>query len=291
MKRPFVAAFLVITLAIVNECYSQIEYGQIYTDPAINIHESLMNSTFRISGENSSGQNIEGTCFILKSADSASSKGVFLITAKHVLEDIDDEYALIHYPYQEESKINNEQLSIKIRTNNLPNWIEHEDSVIDIAVLQIETNKFDSKYLLSTEFLATEQLLQEFQIKPGDNLFTIGFPLGASSNEYGFPILKGGYVASYPILPTSRHKYFLFDCEVFPASSGSPVYAREAGRQYSDGGFHANCVQLICGIIVSKTFAQNILSDRGNEDIQELISLQLAKVIPSTHLLELIRKL
>lgn len=294
MKRSFVAAFLVIALAIVNECYSQIEYGQIYTDPAINIHERLMKSTFRISGEDSSGMSIEGTCFILEKLDSTRGTKKILITARHVLEDISDEYITVNYPCEKDSLLGNCRKLIRVRDRNTPLWIGHKDSVIDIAVLEISTLEFYNNNLMSTEYLATENLLKQFQLKPGDKLFCIGYPHGVSANELGYPILKGGYVASYPLLPTTKNQFFLFDCEVFEANSGSPVYARESGRVYVEGVdyiFDGNCVQLICGIIVSKNNVKVDLTKNKDNPEDGLESLHLAKVIPSTYILELIKRL
>ena len=57
---------------------------------------------------------------------------------------------------------------------------------------------------------------------------TLGFPQGLSANPAGFPILRSGRVASYPLGPSTAYPTFLLDFRVFPGNSGGPVWLDES---------------------------------------------------------------
>src|SRR5690606_30264818 len=78
-----------------------------------------------------------------------------------------------------------------------------------------------------------------------------GFPRGLSANSAGFPILRAGRVASYPLAPSSAFPTFLMDFSVFPGNSGGPVFMAQAARQ-RPGGAQAEEVQFIAGILTQQ---------------------------------------
>ena len=71
----------------------------------------------------------------------------------------------------------------------------------------------------------------DWGIGPGDEMMTVGYPLGQSSNRAGFPILRTGRVASYPLTPFSRFPTFLLDITVLFGNSGGPVFMSETSRR------------------------------------------------------------
>jgi len=293
MKNVFVITLIFIFSKFV---VAQYDLDSIYRNMSVLIHESMMRSTFRITGGDSLGSEITGTCFMLKRSKTQNpiKEDVLLVTANHVLSSISDDYVVINYPEESEKGYVYYKKSIRIRNDGIPLWKSHNDTTIDIAVVKLAIGNFHTNNLVSTDYLASEEVLEQFQIRPGDILYCVGFPEGASANEYGFPILKSGVIASYPILPSILYKYFLYDCELFPASSGSPVYLCEAGRLFiyeHETVFEANMVQLICGIIVSKQFVGIKSEKTENGQPTNLVSLQLAKVIPSTFILEIIESI
>ncbi len=58
-------------------------------------------------------------------------------------------------------------------------------------------------------------------------MLALGYPWGMSANTAGFPILRAGKVASYPIAPTREFPTFLLDFSVFPGNSGGPVFVKK----------------------------------------------------------------
>jgi S1-C subfamily serine protease len=119
---------------------------------------------------------------------------------------------------------------VPIRSNGQPLWKKHPAA--DIAVMYVSLPKDDSRPLLSTDVLADDKMLADFEIHPGDDLACLGYPFGQEANEAGFPVLRSGKIASYPLLPTSKTKTFLFDFRVFRGNSGGPVYFVASNRSY-----------------------------------------------------------
>jgi len=97
--------------------------------------------------------------------------------------------------------------------------------------------------------LATDDILNEFEIHPGDTLSCLGYPYGAEANEAGFPILRSGQIASYPLTPTEQIKTFLFDFRIFSGNSGGPVYFVESNRTYGGGTKLGQIIQFFAGIV------------------------------------------
>ncbi len=89
---------------------------------------------------------------------------------------------------------------------------------------------------------------EKFHVHPGDQLFVLGFPYGDEANDAGFPILRSGRIASYPLTPTNLHKTFLLDFEIFKGNSGGPVLFYSETRVYG-GSTHIGSVQFIMGVV------------------------------------------
>lgn len=219
---------------------------KIYAQENYDISTFLMKSTYKIFGEKSLG-----TCFILgKSMDGKSKQSYYvLITAAHVLNNMNGDFATIML----RKKVNEEYFSfehkIRIRINGKPIWHKHPDA--DVIAMYVSLPKNIDIVLLPTSFLATDEYLEKYEIRPGDKLFALGFPGGLSSNKADFPILRTGTIASYPILPTKKYKTFLFDFEVFKGNSGGPVFMSEQNRFYNKAT-HIGIIRMILGIVVEE---------------------------------------
>jgi hypothetical protein len=88
----------------------------------------------------------------------------------------------------------------------------------------------DSIPLLGSNVLADDKMLTDYEVKPGDELRCLGYPLKVASNDAGFPVLRSGRIASYPLLPTDKTKTFLLDFRVFKGNSGGPAFFVERYR-------------------------------------------------------------
>jgi hypothetical protein len=103
------------------------------------------------------------------------------------------------------------------------------------------------------DLLATDETLKKFEIHPGDTLACLGYPHRVEANEAGFPILRNGPIASFPLLPTRANKTFLLSTNTFEGDSGGPVYL--AGpRRSSPGKDKPKEVRLILGLVTGQYF-------------------------------------
>jgi hypothetical protein len=89
-------------------------------------------------------------------------------------------------------------------------------------------------HVTNVDWLATDEFLASLDIHPGDLLDCLGYPLGLAANDAGYPILRGGQIASYPVIPLKSVTRILYDFQVQPGNSGGPVYFSFTGRVRKD---------------------------------------------------------
>lgn len=207
------------------------------------ISSIFMRSTFKIQGNKSLG-----TAFIMgEPIPGSPGKGAFvLITAAHVLEEMEGDIATIFLRKKINDKYIKFPTQIQIRREGKPLWIRH--SQVDIAAMRIALPEGVDIQIFSTELLATDKMLEEFEIHPGDELIVLGFPYGAEANDAGFPILRSGRIASFPLTPTESTKLFLLDFAVFKGNSGGPVFMHAENRNYK-GGTVIGVTRMVMGLV------------------------------------------
>ena len=101
-------------------------------------------------------------------------------------------------------------------------WARHPER--DIAVVEVVAPPSFSARAIPLSWLADERDLDQQGVGPGDQIFTLGYPRGLSSNRAGFPILRTVRVASYPLSPIRAFPTFLIDGFLYPGNSGGPVF-------------------------------------------------------------------
>jgi Trypsin-like peptidase domain len=191
----------------------------------------LMRTTFLVQGATKTPVSITyGTAFLLlrpfssqPSAQRTDGKAV-LVTAAHVFDEMNGDSAVILLRTQQSGT---EQWIVRparlpIRRNGEPLWKKHPDA--DVAVMYVNWPSMVPVSVVPTNILADDDMLKKTDVVPGVELKILGYPLGSPSNDAGFPILRTGVIASYPLLPTSGTKTFLLDFRVFKGNSGGPVY-------------------------------------------------------------------
>jgi hypothetical protein len=258
----------------------------------------LMWDTFCIGGAGAlPNQMTFGTGFLLsrefppddpRLKNDPTTRDVFLVTAAHVLEGISGDTAIIQFrDRQDNGDWKALPVKVPIRKGGVPMWTRNADSKIDIAVMRLLLNPEVVKRLqkniviLPTSLLADDALLTKFHLHPGMTLFALGFPLRVASNDAGFPILRSGTIASYPILPTKKYKTFYFDFEVFGGNSGGPVFL-SVDNPALPNGMMLGRLQAIVGLVTQQmSFANN-----GSTE-----SLKIGVVITSTLIKETIDSL
>jgi S1-C subfamily serine protease len=111
---------------------------------------------------------------------------------------------------------------IAIRAEGKALWSHHPNR--DVAAIAITAPAPFAQAAIPLAWLGGGDGLAKETLQPGDEMMTLGYPQGLSANAAGFPILRAGRVASYPLGPTTAFPTFLLDFRVFPGNSGGPVY-------------------------------------------------------------------
>lgn len=259
---------------------SQVAWSQ----PALELNTVLMNCTFKIEGDKQ-----VGTGFIIGRPMKSDSTRAFyvLVTANHVLDTIKLDEATLHLRIKAGDSFRRLPRALKIRDHGKALWTKHPE--VDVAAMYVSLPNEVQFDLLPLAFLATDSVFKQFEIHPGDQLFSLGYPYGAEGNDVGFPILRSGHIASYPLLPVKLVKKYLFDFQVFGGNSGGPVYFVESNRNYA-GGTHIGKIQFIAGIVIQeKIVRERVTSLSEVRDVK--YPLALAVVVHAQYILETIELL
>ena len=185
---------------------------------------------------------------------------------------------------------------MRIRDGTHDLWTRNPNH--DVAVIAITAPPEFARAAIPETWLASDDTFDKYALGPGDEMLALGFPEGLSANEAGFPILRAGRVASFPLSPSSAFQTFLMDFSVFPGNSGGPVYMSEASRRRpgaagtEDAVFVAgmltrqvemNGQNLSIGIVVHAKFIREtltLLDDPAAQTVSASAAAQPAPVIP-----------
>ncbi|MGB2668310.1 MAG: hypothetical protein WAK48_30265, partial [Candidatus Acidiferrum sp.] len=165
------------------------------------MNTTMMKCTFMIEGRVAGGQPTLGPAFILGRPIPSTTRGKYvLVTAAHVLEEMAGDSAIVHLRKQVD-KENNSWIDvptpIAIRANNQPLWMRHPEADVAVMYINVPDDEAITLQLLPTTMLADDKMLMDYDIKPGDEVRCLGYPLGVSSNDAKFPVLRSGRIASY----------------------------------------------------------------------------------------------
>lgn len=213
---------------------------------ADDFHTDMMRATVKLQHDKSTA-----TGFVLHQpgAEGKRSRSI-LVTAAHVLEASPDAETTIVYRVAEaEGLYRKESMPLPIRKDGEPLWIKHPEE--DIAVLPVQLPEQADLPEISTELLATDDMLREHRIHPGRSVALLGFPHRVEANGAAFPILRTGPIASYPLIPTSLNRRFMLSTNTFEGDSGGPIYIDESARSRADG---AKDLRMILGLMHGQHF-------------------------------------
>lgn len=221
---------IVICFVVLVGCYGIIAYAE----DDIEINAELMKATYKIEGVRGVGTataRVLGTGFLLGDLINASRAKCVLVTAAHVLELMGGDKATLYLGKVVNGVYKRCALDLPIRSEGKDLWVKHKSE--DVAVMYINLPQDAAiPTLIPTTWLADDGVFTDVEIHPGDQLLCLGYPYGVEANKEGFPILRSGVIASYPIIPMKDVKRILFDFEVYNGNSGGPVYFVQRGRFY-----------------------------------------------------------
>ena len=184
----------------------------------------LIHATVQLEQPLGDGTRTVGTGFLIATQGADGQPRTVLVTANHVLQKMPGATARIGYRIANaDGSWSYSPQSLTIRDGKGRElWTHHPDR--DVAVMSIKAPPEFAKAALPVNYLAADDTFSTYKVTAGDEMMALGFPRGLSANSAGFPILRSGRIASYPVAPADVFPTFLLDFSVFPGNSGGPVF-------------------------------------------------------------------
>lgn len=258
------------------------------------IQEQLLFTTLRIERLDIQG-NVEsiGTGFLLTHQVGEDAYKVYLISNKHVLAGAASIAITFTKSKDGEADVGN-AVRLPI-TNVAANVIGHPDPDVDIAILTC-TNLFNllpnQLYFkaASYDMLAT---FDEPELSVAENVYFVGYPDNRYDIANNLPLIRTGLIASHPKYDFNGKPVFIIDAQVFPGSSGSPVYIDLTYENMKNGQIVVGKRNIKLLGIVSATMVRNnqlrAIQTATNFVTQEVLGLGI--VFKATAIKELIDRM
>ena len=191
----------------------------------------LINATVQLEQPLGDGTRTVGTGFLISAPGPDGKPRTVLITANHVLQKMQLSDARIGYRISSaDGTWSYSPKPVKIREKDGAQlWTNHPTR--DVAAMVIKAPPEFAKAAIPVSYLAKDDTFDAYQVSAGNEMMALGFPRGLSANSAGFPILRSGRVASYPLGPAAAFPTFLLDFSVFPGNSGGPVFISRSQNQ------------------------------------------------------------
>ncbi len=220
---------------------------------ATDLNLALMRATYKLEQVQADGARVVGTGWLVRlSADRGENPPpCALVTARHVFDRMRKPEATVHWrQLGADGAWTREARPLAVRTPDLaPLYIEHGQR--DIAVMPVTPPDYAEAAAIDITMLADVDTFAINDIRPGDEVLCLGYPKGITANDAGFPILRSGRIASYPLSPPTQYPTFLMDFAVFAGNSGGPVYMSEQARRRA-GSLEFENAQFIAGMLAQQ---------------------------------------
>ncbi|HMO42016.1 MAG TPA: serine protease [Phenylobacterium sp.] len=216
----------------------------------------LIHATVQIEQPLGDGTRTVGTGFLINAPTLDGRPRTVLVTANHVLQRMPNAQARIGFRIANpDGSWRYAPQKFEIRdADGAPRWTKHPSR--DVAAISISAPEEFAKAAIPTDWLAGEETFSSYSVGAGDQMMALGFPRGLSANPAGFPILRAGRVASFPLAPAAAFPTFLLDFTVFPGNSGGPVFMAEGARR-RPGAPESQEVQFIAGLLTQQVELNN----------------------------------
>lgn len=216
----------------------------------------LIHATVQLEQPLGDGTRTVGTGFLINAPTPDGRPRTILVTANHVFAKMPGANARIGYRFSNsDGSWSYSPQTLKIRERGGDElWTKHPAR--DVAAIEIAAPPEFAKAAIPLNWLAKDDTFSANGVAAGDQMMALGFPRGLAANQAGFPILRSGKVASYPVAPANVFPTFLLDFTVFPGNSGGPVFMSEGARR-RPGAPQAQEVQFVAGLLTQQVELNN----------------------------------
>lgn len=221
----------------------------------------------------------KGTGFLVARKIDDMHSRVFLATNKHVLHEEDarrrsaDQVFLYLNIRNEDGSITGQRAELNLNlANGSKCWHEHPDRDVDVLAFDVTLlisrfPQIEKQWTIYSHF-ADQEKMEKWDVKMGDEVFVIGYPLGLLQGESNFPLLRSGIISTRigetfqydhpePDGTTRRRiiRGFLIDRAAFPGSSGSPVVLKPTIDRFVKGKIIMRLPPaMLLGIVAETTY-------------------------------------
>jgi hypothetical protein len=224
-----------------------------------------MHATFLVVGPTKVPNQISfGTVFVmgLPFKTNPNMAHIVVVTAAHVFEGISGDNATLQLRRTNaDGTYATFGYQFPIRKDGKPLYVRHPAA--DVAAMYGDIPDEVPMTGLPPDALATDKSLEDIEFHPGDEAFILGFPAMVST-EGGFPLLRTGRIASYPLTPMNVVKQWAFDAHVFNGNSGGPVYFTSVNRLFKSQ-VHFGVAAGILGLVTQER--HSLLPELANRDL------------------------
>jgi S1-C subfamily serine protease len=176
-----------------------------------------------------------GSAFLVSAPDASGQPQTVMVTARHLMAAMPKAPARLGLRFQTpEGGWRLRWHTVQVRSGDRPLWVQHPTQ--DVAVISVQVPDEIARAAIPLSWLADADTFARQDVGPGDEMVTLGYPGGYSANKLGFPILRAGRIASYPLTPIRDFPTFTLDFTVMPGHSGGPVFMPEDARRRSGLG-------------------------------------------------------
>jgi hypothetical protein len=263
LRRAYAAAFaaVVATLVLAASAAHAAE-----SDACL----AALRATVRVRGDRS------GTAFAVALPDGPEGDGqVVLVSAAHTFRNVSEPRCTVAFRGPDGvGGWQRREAEVVLRDGEEPRWVRHPTADVAVVACDPPTGIDLAPFPLARLAAAAE--FDAGQVRVGQRVRVACFPAQAEGNAAGWPVLRTGAVATFPLVPAAALERFFVDYAHFAGDSGAAVVTDDDSGEF-----------LVAGVVV----AMKRQTDRVTSPFEEktvYTPLGLAIVVPSTLLLETI---
>jgi S1-C subfamily serine protease len=227
-----------------------------------------------------------------KTEDGKNNYNVYLVTNKHVLNNLD--LILVRFNPQTGQSAKDYPAPLK-DGNGVLLWTGHSDPEIDVAVLPVNINYVLAEGMKCSFFQVDKHVADTNELmnrgtSEGDSIYVLGFPMGIVSEDRQYVFVRGGIISRIKDLFESRSKDYVVDAFVFPGNSGGPVLSKPEiiGLEGTKSSNQSSLIGIIKSYIPYTDVAISQQTNRPRIIFEE--NTGLSKVEPVDHIIATIEQ-
>jgi hypothetical protein len=270
---------------------------------AYTIPEDIMDSCVFIMQDNKA----IGTGFLIGVKEQKDTGFCYLVTAKHVMQPALKNIGVIRLRINRKDGSGAEIVEFPMIGFDGKPWIEHTNPAVDLAVAPLAIFDKIDKYKVrmyplasaTDDFLATQEFINRFKIRPGDGVFTLGLvPYLFSMDSENIIMTRSGTISMIGTrelsLPGGKQKAHFLDCPAFGGQSGGPAFVLldrdDKGNPYFGGGRKIALLGVVTEFIPSPLrIGEMKLTEKEEKKIIVLMeNTGISKVVPVDYLIDIL---